>query len=455
MQYQRGSIGLFFRGDPTLVGWWDFEQGSTNKAGIGNNGTDTSISYVPSKFGLAPYFNGSSSYITVNNYSAINFVQSQPFSVSIWVYPTVYPGAQKILVNKQKNTTDEWCYSFLIDSNNKINFDVCKQNVNAASVIDPNVMTLKTWTHYVGVWTGNVGGSNNLLLYKNGILVATASYTTTGATQSLANLWLGRSYHSLSYNYTGLIDEVAIFSRALSPQEISQYYSWAIGANKKIYLSLVYLSLEGNIYYRTLSAVETTNNSLSYVSNFYRTISAIETSAVNVLKTIPKSISTVSVSLTTLIATQLKLALMSIQSIANSTISTIKTNGRIMLASVVSISQMNLLKTFYRTLSATAVSVASLIKSVLTNVFLSTSTAVITAISTIYKKILQTTATVLTSLIASFTYGIYLTVSVISKIKFYVNGALIDKFKNKYFKQNTAFNDKYTPPSSNWWDKYT
>ena len=74
---------------------------------------------------------------------------------------------------------------------------------------------------------------------KQNVVVDYTSGTITDMTGITFQWGLGYrvDYSGSSEYFNGQIDEVAFFSRILSPAEISAYYKWAIGArNKSIFM---------------------------------------------------------------------------------------------------------------------------------------------------------------------------------------------------------------------------
>jgi hypothetical protein len=225
MQYQRGSIGLFFRGDPNLLAWWDFEQGSTDKTGNGYTGTDTNIVYVPGKFGLAPKFNGTSSTITTTMNSGLN----GDVTFMAWVNFASYADAthdRYILCSHVASYSNYWIALDLANGP-QLNFEKYDGTNNPGVRINYN-FPLNTWHLIVGVEQNKI-----LYLYWDGRLLGQASDTTTSIS-TYSNLYIGSDAGNAASRWmNGMIDESAIFSRALSPQEISQYYRWATSPRPK------------------------------------------------------------------------------------------------------------------------------------------------------------------------------------------------------------------------------
>ena len=222
MQYQRGSIGLFFRGDPTLLGWWDFEQGSTDKTGHGYNGIDTAVTYSPlnNKFGQAGLFDGSSSKIILpinpstqlsGDFTVMAFALSTAANLDDWK-PVI--GDSGVYA---------WTFGGVSGNQAQLFVNFCGAYNNAINL--PTPLNDRRWHHIAVVKSGS-----NLFVYHNGIYIISLSGATGPAPTGSR---IGENDRANPEYWKGAIDEVAIFSRALSPQEIAQYYKWATSPRPK------------------------------------------------------------------------------------------------------------------------------------------------------------------------------------------------------------------------------
>jgi len=225
----RGSIGRFFQGDPTLVGYWQLDGSSVDNSGNGNNGTDTAVSYSPaySRFsgGQGASFNGSSSYISLPNLSGLSV-----FSVSVWFKTTssgVIFGDANTTVGGSPNTYDPIIYVGTDGTLKGGLYNGADNPLNTSRVVNDGKWHLATVTF--------TGTSGTQTMYLDGAQVASASQTLAMTTYQFLGVtyttWV--STNNSWFYFNGQIDESAIFTRALTPAEISQYYQWATSAQKK------------------------------------------------------------------------------------------------------------------------------------------------------------------------------------------------------------------------------
>jgi hypothetical protein len=233
----RGSIGRFFQGDLTLVCYWQLDGSSIDNSGNGNNGTDTAVSYgsAYSRFngGRGGYFNGSSSYIDAGNGALGGNI-----TVSVWVYPqnisTDWAGIVSKNSGQQSGTAVFWFGQHSTDG--ALRFGIYLNGSTETPLDTGVVITNKKWYYLVATYDGHYQK-----IYVDGKLVAVSSDLNSVLPSNTSNYWIGKSTAPTPFN--GYINEVAIFSRALSPAEISQYYQWATSQPRKTYYEVGELSV--------------------------------------------------------------------------------------------------------------------------------------------------------------------------------------------------------------------
>jgi hypothetical protein len=203
-----------------LVGWWGFSGNATDASGNGNNFTVTGATLTTDRNGTANsayQFNGTSQYLVNSNLSHI-FSESGSFSVSIWVYKTGTATGSAIMSGAPANGPFIW-----IIQGNATNMMLGTNLQGLAWFWATTPYTMSNWDHYVGVYT-----TNSMTFYKNGVLAASNTYTHSGATSSIQPLYVGRG---ASGTYlAGKADDVGIWNRALSSQEILDLYNASCGS---------------------------------------------------------------------------------------------------------------------------------------------------------------------------------------------------------------------------------
>ena len=214
--------------DPSLVSYWPFEGNSTDWKGS-YNGSDTSITYSTSygRFGEGAYFDGSTSKIDLPTPT----FSGSTFTLSAWCYPqgitgNPYDGKiidikgsdnSRIVMQQYANPTSTVVgISNAFASFVSTNWATGPNAYANSSAVAPNQWYLVTTT-YDGA---------NLNLYLNGVL---ATSTPQISTLNLnAYFEIGNEAGDPAYApryFHGDLDDLAVFSRALSSGEISNLYT--------------------------------------------------------------------------------------------------------------------------------------------------------------------------------------------------------------------------------------
>ena len=146
------------------------------------------------------------SYIEVPHDDTLN---APEFSVEAWINPASNISTFDSLISK--TTSASWNDGFgIYHLNGRLQFFVDQYS---ASLNPGFTLPTETWTHVVGTFDGNTAR-----LYANGELVG-EQVVGTAYDPSTAPLEIGRA-RTPTYTWKGAIDEVAMYSRALTPAEI-------------------------------------------------------------------------------------------------------------------------------------------------------------------------------------------------------------------------------------------
>jgi len=200
-----------------LVAYWSFDEGAGDIAydisGNGNNCTIYGAKWTKGKYGSALQFDGVDDYVDCGSQASLIFANSDSYSFEHWIKWT---GGGSYVLYAGKNSAEE---AFLLraEDNNRFGF---RDSGASQPLFAPNSSDdcLNVWVHLV--WVAD--GLGNIELYKNGTYFD--SVTPPNGT-SMHFETFGRSWPFNVYMYEGLIDEVRIYNRALSPEEIRYHYN--------------------------------------------------------------------------------------------------------------------------------------------------------------------------------------------------------------------------------------
>ena len=172
--------------ESTIAGMWTFEDGQgdtvTDESGNGSDGTFVGdLKWVDGKFGGGLEFNGTDTWVKIgtkgdaDSLAALNFNQSEGFSIHAWVYSAVAPTG-KCIVWKGLGCSS-WSQYLLgtgahENGANSANaaFHIRVGNGGARLEVLGDPLPEKDWVHVVGVWD-----SEELHIYVNGDLQNSAA----------------------------------------------------------------------------------------------------------------------------------------------------------------------------------------------------------------------------------------------------------------------------------------
>lgn len=172
------------------------------------------------------WFNGNGDYIRVKKETSLE--PKDAVSVSAWVYADDL-SSWLIVASKRLIHSYSPGNSYILFASGTAGqpqywaFGVSSQSVETFTV-DENVVQTKQWVHLTGTYDKNAG-SGNIKLYVNGNLIskATAGYQIAYSDSSLR---IGMAIPGPSKQFfKGRIDEVRIYNRALSQEEITELYN--------------------------------------------------------------------------------------------------------------------------------------------------------------------------------------------------------------------------------------
>lgn len=198
---------------PGLVAWWQGEGSANDMVGANDGVLINGATFGPGEVGTAFSLDGSGAVIEVPNSPALNFAPNAAITVELWAYRTTPSAIAHILGKRVGVSAVDINYEMAWDPTYGLQFN-SGTGVGALTGIQ---LPMHTWTHLAGTFE-----AGTYRFYINGALVATATGLTLGPTNS-ARLKIGGAGDCEKFG--GLLDEVSIYSRALSNVEIAAIYN--------------------------------------------------------------------------------------------------------------------------------------------------------------------------------------------------------------------------------------
>jgi hypothetical protein len=212
---------------PGLVALWAGEGDAKDRVG-GHDGTlNGDVSFEAGKVGKAFHFNGSNADVEIPCSSDLT---PTSFTIECWVkldsldsQVASRPGLQTIVF---KNNTRHTCfegYTLFKDRDNQR--DEFRLGVSSAAgqqilVDTKTVPEAGVWYHLAGTYDG---GTGHLKIYVNGELESSA-YAGFPLDYGIGPVCVGKNGEWMDGRLQGVVDELAIYRRALSDQEIREDY---------------------------------------------------------------------------------------------------------------------------------------------------------------------------------------------------------------------------------------
>jgi PKD repeat protein len=198
-----------------LVGAWSFDEGSGTSAKDsspnGNAGTlGGGVAWTTAgKYGGALSFDGVDDWVTVPDSASLDL--TGPLTMTAWARPTTLGSWRQVLL---KESASGLAYA-LYATNDSGNQPSAYYSIGGAdrAVVAPTALQAGTWTHLAATYDGSA-----LRLYVNGTLVQSTPMSGAVA-QSNGPLRIGGNSVWGEW-FSGLIDEVRVYDRALSPSEV-------------------------------------------------------------------------------------------------------------------------------------------------------------------------------------------------------------------------------------------
>lgn len=202
-----------------LVSYWSFDEGSGDvvKDTVSqHHGKIKDARRAKGVVGDALYFNGKSSWVTLDNPEKLNF--SGQITIAAWIHARSNTDTLNIVahgpVDKSKSGDPSKSMVFLRIRDGKYQFGSWDGSDHFASAAIPKE-DARTAIHLVGVYDGKTWR-----LYRNGLKIA-LHHDKIGAVKVDAPWAIGSHPSGKKDFFFGAIDEVCIYNRGLTAREVA------------------------------------------------------------------------------------------------------------------------------------------------------------------------------------------------------------------------------------------
>jgi subtilisin family serine protease len=222
----KGDIWKFTTyADPELRGWWKFDEGEGDVAhdSAGNNdGNVLDATWTAGKIDGALNFDGDYDYVFLANSSSIEL--PLPVTISVWIKLNVAGTDQTLLcIDNQDEGSEYFGIMFMVQSDNTLLINYGCGGIGASgrrTKYGTTALEAGKWYHVAAV----LKGPTDMNLYVDAADDA-GTYSGTGETLTYSSGMSVIGCRSDLYNcFNGIIDDVRVYGRALSAEEIEQLY---------------------------------------------------------------------------------------------------------------------------------------------------------------------------------------------------------------------------------------
>jgi concanavalin A-like lectin/glucanase superfamily protein/uncharacterized protein DUF2341 len=206
-----------------LVGYWKMDEASWDGSAdevIDSSGNEfhgqavgtTEPTTATGKFGKGGEFDGIDNTVNLGNPTALQAFDT--ITLSAWVNTDIADSSNYIFISKDSDAY------YLAITNGNVRFR--SLDLSSDTTTGETTLSTDTWYHLAATYDGKT-----VKVYVNGEIDDTE--VSSGSMSDGSNDVQIGSFTGTGNFFNGTIDEVRIYNRALSPQEIKDLYNWAPG----------------------------------------------------------------------------------------------------------------------------------------------------------------------------------------------------------------------------------
>jgi|GEM_PF-3643386 len=206
-----------------LVAYYPFNGNANDESGNGNHGSVSGATLIEDRFGVtqsAYSFDGNDDSIIISDGTSFNF--DQYLTLSLWVNPDATQNQHAAIIDKSHSHDSNGGYikSWTLQGDGQgANNYLFGYIHNDTSYDIPVSVVASTWNHVVIIKENDV-----LKYYLNGTFIASEQQANALIDSNNSNPLVIGNTNNWSRYFSGLIDDIYIYNRALSESEIQQLY---------------------------------------------------------------------------------------------------------------------------------------------------------------------------------------------------------------------------------------
>lgn len=226
-----------FAADDGLVSWWKFddksEKTTVDSISCVRDEIDGNFKYVSGVSGSGIKCDGFSTRVIRQAEDAPHFTDA--FTIEAWIVPQAYPWNWCAIVNQEEERKAG--YFFGIDETGHVGLQLAINGRWRECTSKEAVPFMEKWSHIAGAFNKNTG----ITIYIDGEVVGRLSVRGSLTFADDMDVQIGRNHKKTllnreslvrrevnfptSYSFDGIIDELKMYNRTLSAQEIRQAYN--------------------------------------------------------------------------------------------------------------------------------------------------------------------------------------------------------------------------------------
>ncbi|MBN1816086.1 MAG: hypothetical protein JW828_01920 [Sedimentisphaerales bacterium] len=215
--------------EPAPVAWWTFDEGygqtAYDRVG-GNHGLISGAQWTGGIVGLALSFDGQRDSVYVEDHPSLR-LGNRDYSISLWIKPRIVTGTGTLVAKVEGMSNKEFMLSL---EEKELRLDV-ERNENNGRATSPASIQPDRWQHVVVTFDADLLQPTFYLDTQPQISGSWGDSPISALPDCLYNdLVIGlRGGAYEGYGFDGLIDEVMLFDRVLTPEQVKMIYLKGLG----------------------------------------------------------------------------------------------------------------------------------------------------------------------------------------------------------------------------------